>query len=165
MRILAIDPGYERLGIAVLEKKGGSKKEELLFSTCFFTSKDLPHPTRLALVGKEIERVIKEYTPTQLAIETLFFSKNTKTALQVAETRGVILYQAAASGLKIHEYSPASIKIAVTGYGKSDKEHVIAMVSKLITLSKKIKYDDEYDAIATGITFFATYRPLSPEKR
>jgi crossover junction endodeoxyribonuclease RuvC len=163
MRIISIDPGYERLGIAVLEKNEKSK-EILLYSSCFFTSKDLSHPERLALVGKEIARVIAEYSPTALAVETLFFSKNTKTALFVAEARGVILYEAASHNLKIYEYSPIAIKVAVTGYGKSDKAQVITMIDKLVKITKKIKYDDEYDAIAAGLTFFATYRSLSTGK-
>ncbi len=164
MRVISIDPGYERLGIAILEKNAGSKKEELLYSSCFMTPKTLPHSGRLELVGKELEKIILEYKPEALATETLFFSKNTKTALQVAETRGVILFQAASLGLQIAEFSPVAIKIAVTGYGKSDKDQVINMVGKLISISKKIKYDDEFDAIAIGLTYFATHRVLSPGK-
>ncbi|MDQ3014459.1 MAG: crossover junction endodeoxyribonuclease RuvC [bacterium] len=157
MRIIAIDPGYERLGIAIIEKavKG---KEVLLYSSCFQTPKQLAHHERLSMVGQEIARVIKEYKPKALAIESLFFSKNQKTAMQVAETRGVILYEASRHGLQVKEYLPVDIKIAVTGYGKSDKSHIIAMVPKLIAIDKKISFDDEYDAIATGITYFARER-------
>jgi crossover junction endodeoxyribonuclease RuvC len=153
MRIIAIDPGYERLGIAIMEKQHG--KETLLYSDCFKTSKDLPHHERLTMVGRELERIILEYKPQALSVEKLFFSKNQKTALLVAETRGVILYEASRHGLQVYEYQPADIKIAVTGYGKSDKGHMIAMIPKLVKIDKKIAYDDEYDAIAAGITFFA----------
>jgi crossover junction endodeoxyribonuclease RuvC len=153
MRIIAIDPGYERLGIAIMEKQNG--KEVLLYSDCFRTSKELPHHERLTMVGGELERIIKEYKPQALSVEKLFFSKNQKTALLVAECRGVILYEASRHGLQVYEYQPADIKIAVTGYGKSDKEHMIAMIPKLVKIDKKIAYDDEYDAIAAGITFFA----------
>ncbi len=163
MRIIAIDPGYERLGIAVLEKLP-QQKETLVYSDCFFTPKTLSHSTRLALLGDEVKKIITEYAPTALAIEKLFFSKNVTTALLVAEARGVILYQGAAQGLNIAEYNPADIKIAVTGYGKSDKKHIIAMVPKLITITKKIKYDDEYDAIAIGLTHFAHSRNSYPQK-
>lgn len=156
MRILAIDPGYERLGIAIIDKEKNSK-EVLVFSTCFQTVKDLPHSTRLGQIKEEIETILTKYSPEVLAIETLFFSKNQKTALKVAEARGTVIATAASHGLEVCELSPADIKIAVTGYGKSDKEHVIAMVPKLITLSKKITYDDEYDAIAAGLTFFALH--------
>jgi crossover junction endodeoxyribonuclease RuvC len=164
MRTIAIDPGYERLGIAVIEKKDSKSKEELVFSECFFTDAKLPHPTRLANIGIELDTIIDKYKPDALAVETLFFSKNTKTALKVAEARGVILHAAARKNLLIQEYSPVEIKVAVTGYGKSDKAQVTAMVMRLIAISKIIKYDDEYDAIAIGLTFFAQYRVGYPQK-
>jgi crossover junction endodeoxyribonuclease RuvC len=157
MRIISIDPGYERLGIAILEKEKKSQ-EVLLYSDCFFTSKKLSHPERLTLVGKELEKLILEYKPEALSIETLFFNTNQKTAFFVAEARGVIVYEAKKQGLFIREFTPQEIKIAVTGHGRSDKTQVTSMVEKLVKISKKIKYDDEYDAIAAGITFFATHR-------
>jgi crossover junction endodeoxyribonuclease RuvC len=160
MRILAIDPGYERLGTAILEKTPKTK-ENVLYSACFMTSKTLEHSERLNLVGHEIERLIDLYKPEALSIETLFFSKNQKTAMQVAETRGVILFAAKSKGLSIQEFSPVQIKIAVTGYGKSDKSHMMAMIPRLVELKHKIKYDDEFDAIAAGITYFAHSRSLS----
>ncbi len=155
MRIIAIDPGYERLGIAVLEK-GLRTKEVLVYSECFKTSPKLDQSTRLGLIGDEIDRVITEYGPGALCIEGLFFSTNQKTAITVAEARGVILYQAARHGLKVYEYGPGQIKVAVTGYGKSDKDQIIAMIPRLIAINKEIKHDDEYDAIAVGLTCFAT---------
>jgi crossover junction endodeoxyribonuclease RuvC len=154
MKIIAIDPGYERLGIATLEKENG--KEILLFSECFKTSAKLPHSERLNLIGKELEKVIREYKPSTLAIETLFFAKNQKSAMQVAEARGVIMYEGKRNNLEIFEYSPMAVKIAVTGYGKSDKIQLTEMVKRLIKIEKPIKHDDEYDAIAIGLTFFAT---------
>ena len=156
MRLLAIDPGYERLGIAILEKNSGDRKEILIYSDCFKTSAKLPHAERLNLIGKEIKRVIEAFAPTALSIETLFFSVNTKTALTVAEARGVILYEAASAGLSIYECNPMEIKVAVTGYGKSDKKDIIKMVPILVAISKEINHDDEYDAIAAGLTYFAT---------
>ncbi len=164
MRIIAIDPGYERLGIAVMEKipKG---KETLIYSDCFFTPKTKAHHERLAMVAEEIARIIIEYKPEALAIEKLFFSKNQKTALLVAEARGVILAECSRNDLKVFEYSPAEIKIAVTGHGASDKNQIIAMIPRLISLSNKpIKYDDEYDAIACGVTYFAHEKPGYPQK-
>lgn len=156
MRIISIDPGYERLGIAVLEK--GKGKEELIFSECFITSTKEKHEDRLRLIGEEIEKVIKKYEPEAMGIETLFFKTNAKTAMKVSEARGVIMYEAAKNNLKVLEYTPLQIKVAVTGYGKSDKEQVTEMVKKLIKITQPIKYDDEYDAIAVGLTFFASYR-------
>jgi crossover junction endodeoxyribonuclease RuvC len=157
MRILGIDPGYERLGIAIIEKEHGAK-ERVVYSACFKTPATIPHPQRLLMVGNEIERVIDEYKPQALAIETLFFSKNQKTALHVSEARGTILFASAHKGLDIYEYSPAEIKIAVSGYGKSDKVQMIKMVRLLVEVRNDIKHDDEYDAIAAGLTCFAMMR-------
>ncbi len=157
MKIIAVDPGYERMGVAIVEKvKGG--KEALIYSECFKTSPKIPHEERLALIGKEIEELIKKYEPEAMAIETLFFSTNKKTAMQVSEARGVMLYIGSVEGLDIKEFSPVAIKIAVTGYGKSDKHQVTEMTKRLIKIDKKIQYDDEYDAIAVGLTYFATNR-------
>ena len=164
MRIIAVDPGYERLGIAIMDKerkpldKTRGLRETVIFSECFRTPKELPHSDRLVMVGKEIERVIDEYKPKALSIETLFFAKNQKTALLVAEARGVILYAARAKGLSVKEYMPNQIKIAVTSYGKSDKQQMMAMIPKIVELKQALRHDDEYDAIAAGITYFAIER-------
>jgi crossover junction endodeoxyribonuclease RuvC len=158
MKILAIDPGYERVGVAILEKVSG-QKEVLLFSECIQTDKKLEHSERLFRIKTELEKIIKKYKPEYLAIENLFFSKNQKTALLVSEARGAILVTAKSHGLEVSEFTPNSIKVAVTGYGKSDKKTIINFLPKLIQINKKIKHDDEFDAIATGITFFATHPP------
>ncbi len=155
MIILGIDPGYERLGLAVLEKKEGDKREVVLFSECFKTDKKLPHHERLSLIGKEINKIIKKYSPERMAIETLFFNSNQMTAMKVAEARGVALYESSKLGLEVFEYTPLQIKIAVTGYGRSDKKQMIDMICRLVTIEKEIKHDDEYDAIASAITCFA----------
>jgi crossover junction endodeoxyribonuclease RuvC len=155
MRVLAIDPGYERVGIAIIEKSG-SQKEQLIFSECFKTSAKSSFPARLELIGNEIETLIKEYTPQAMALEKLFFNTNQTTAMKVSEVRGMLLYLARSYQLTICEYTPLQIKIAATGYGQSSKQQVIAMVSKLIKIEKEIKYDDEYDAIACGLTCLAS---------
>lgn len=154
MRIIAIDPGYERMGVAVLEKMTG--KEKLIFSECFKTSAKISHDKRLKLIGQEIEKLIEKFQPEAMAIETLFFTNNQKTAMHVSEARGVMLYVASVTGLSVVEFSPVAIKVAVTGYGASDKDQVTAMVQRLIQIDTDIKYDDEYDAIAVGLTYFAT---------
>ena len=157
MRVLAIDPGYERLGIAVLEKiKRG--KETLIHSECFTTKRAEPDTERLRQIGEKIRETIKKWKPEALAIETLFLHSNQKTAMRVAEARGIILYEAVRAGLTIAEYSPLQIKMAVTGYGRADKQQVSEMIPRLISLPKKIRIDDELDAIAVGLTFFAVYR-------
>jgi crossover junction endodeoxyribonuclease RuvC len=158
MRVLAIDPGYERLGIAVLDKqKPGDRKPTLVFSTCFQTSAKDSHAKRLAQIHSQIELLLKEYSPTHLGIETLFFSKNVKTAIKVAEARGLILALAEIYNLKITELSPQAIKISVTGYGSSDKTAVIKMVPLLIDIKNSVKLDDEFDAIATGLCVLAQH--------
>jgi len=154
MRVLAVDPGYEKMGVAILEKKQG-ERETLIFSECFKTSAKLPHSKRLELIGQEIALVIKNFKPEALAIEKLFFTTNQKTAFQVAEARGVIIYEATAAGLGVVEFTPLQAKVAVTGYGRSTKDQIKFMVEKLIAVNKKIKEDDEYDAIALGLTYFA----------
>ena len=157
MRIISIDPGYERLGIAILEREK-KNKETLIFSECFKTSSKLPHHERLTLIGNRIKEVIKKYKPEALATEKLFFAKNQKTALLVSEARGVILYTGSSLGLDIFEYTPNDIKIAITGYGRSEKQQMMSMIRKLITIESGTSSDDEFDAIAIGLTHFACHR-------
>lgn len=159
-RILGIDPGYGRVGIAIIEKT--NRGENLIYSECFETEAKLPHSKKLLLIGEKIKKIIQKYKPQKIAVETLLWSKNKKTALQVAEARGVILLEAERSGTIIQEYNPNQIKLAVTGYGKSDKKQVINMVEKLIKLKPKKRQDDEYDAIAIALTCSAIH--LSTEK-
>jgi crossover junction endodeoxyribonuclease RuvC len=162
VRILGIDPGFDRLGICVLEKKGN--KETLLHSSCVVTSKKETFESRLGVIGKEIERVLIKYEPHELAIEKLFFAKNQTTAINVAEVRGVALYLSYLHKLSVHEYSPPQIKLAVAGYGRASKDDIASMVPKILghALSKEL-LDDEVDAIAIALTHSA-HRRLSPSK-
>ena len=158
MRILGIDPGYERLGIAVVASAKGSgvsRKEIVLFSECFKTSAKLEFAERLRLIGTEVNKVIGKYKPEVLSIETLFLNTNHKTAMRVAEARGVIIYEAAQAGLKVFEASPPQIKIATTGDGRANKEQIIKMVKILVNIDKLKTSDDELDAIAIALTAFA----------
>jgi crossover junction endodeoxyribonuclease RuvC len=157
MILLSIDPGFERLGLAIIQKEGRGK-ETLLYSECFKTSAKLPHQERLLLIGNKIKDVIEEYKPTELATEKLFFTSNQKTVIPVAEARGVILYIAGLHNMSVSEYSPPQIKVAVTGHGHSDKKQIMDMVPRLITLIKPITSDDEFDAIAIGLTHCAISR-------
>lgn len=159
MRILAIDPGFERLGIAILEKDLIKRDREIvIYSACFNTSPRLDFYVRLSAIGQEVNRVIETYKPERLAIEKLFFSTNKTTAMKVSEARGVIIYEAARHGLLIYEYNPADIKIAVTGFGRADKTAVMNMVHNLVTLPEGHWSDDELDAIAIGLTHFSIER-------
>ena len=150
MRVIGIDPGYDRLGIAVLE--GDVHAQTLVFSTCVLTDKKLSLAKRLATVGTELEKILSKYSPERLGVETLFFNTNQKTALAVAEARGIILYVAEKANIPSFEYSPQAIKIAVTGSGASKKDQVEAMLHKLVTGIPQKAVDDEYDAIAVALT-------------
>ena len=154
MRILAIDPGFERVGIAIIEKTF-LQKDKLVYSECFKTSAKILFSERLKNIGIEVERVIKKYKPKALAIEKLYFTTNQKTVMGVSEARGVMVYSASRNNLDIFEYTPPQIKVAVTGYGKADKRMVMDMVPKLIDIEKGVNSDDELDAIAIGITCLA----------
>lgn len=154
MRVLGIDPGYDRLGVAILERVGSG--DELIFSDCLTTDKKLIFAERLLELGNALGKIITKFKPKILALETLFFAKNKKTAMLVAETRGLILYLAAKHNLQICEMSPASVKLSTTGYGRADKMQIIAMLPKLLKIKKAIKHDDEFDAIAIAITALST---------
>ena len=158
MRILGVDPGFERLGVAVLEKGPGDRREKILFSECFKTPSQMEFHVRLSLLGKEVRKIINDYSPEVLSIETLFLNTNKKTAMRVAEARGVVMYEAALAGLRVFEASPPQIKIATTGYGASGKEEIIKMVKMLVEIDENKKSDDELDAIAIAITGLAHVR-------
>ncbi len=158
MKVISIDPGYDRVGIAVLEKEI-SGKEKILFSECFITKRDDSINKRIFTIGSRINNLIREYTPEYMAIEGLFFSKNTKTALSVAEARGVIIFQALQNSIPVFEYTPNQIKVAVTGYGSAQKKDILFMVNKILHIDdSKKRIDDELDALAIGLTFLASYR-------
>ncbi|MDD2657175.1 MAG: crossover junction endodeoxyribonuclease RuvC [Candidatus Pacebacteria bacterium] len=152
MRILAIDPGYDRLGIAVIE--GNPSRPTLLMSDCVEPKKGL-REDRLAEVSRAVTDAVRDYAPDALAIETLFFSTNKKTAIGVAEARGAILAAAGAKHLPIIECSPGQVKLAVAGHGGAAKADIARMVPKLLALPNKKRRDDELDAIAIGITALA----------
>lgn len=156
LRVLAFDPGFERLGVAVIERAGG--KDVLLFSDCIRTSAKLAFEDRLLLLGKEVEALTKTWEPQMVAIEDVFFENNAKTAMQVAQVCGVLAYIARSSGLPLFHYSPLQVKVAITGYGKSDKAAVAQMIPRLIALPPRKRLDDEIDAIAIGLTCLASAR-------
>ena len=151
MRILGIDPGYDRLGVAIIDKplKG---KEVVVYSDCFQTSPTDTIYDRFRLLGTEMVRILEEYKPDVMALETLFMSKNQKTGMRVSEARGIIIYETTRKHIPIHEYSPGQIKMAITGDGTSDKARMIRMVHMLVSLPPKKTHDDEYDAVAVALT-------------
>ncbi|MEI6304482.1 MAG: crossover junction endodeoxyribonuclease RuvC [Candidatus Taylorbacteria bacterium] len=152
--ILGIDPGYDRVGIAVINKlqKG---REEVIYSDCFQTSSKDTIYDRLLSIGIEVARIIDTYSPDSLSIESLFITKNQKTAMRVSEARGIIIYQAISKGVPVSEYSPMQVKMSITGDGTSDKSRIQKMVKLLVKLPKKDTLDDEYDALAVALTHSA----------
>jgi crossover junction endodeoxyribonuclease RuvC len=156
---LALDPGYERLGVAVVEREGS--RETLIHSDCIRTPASLSFENRLLMLGERVEALIKEYVPQEMALEEIYFQKNEKTAIKIAEVRGVLSYLARKAGLSLRNFTPQEVKVAVTGYGKSDKSAVTMMVSKLVSLPPRKRLDDEMDAIAIGLTCLAT-SPSAP---
>lgn len=154
VRILGIDPGFDRLGVCILDKEGS--RETLVHSLCIETSKKDSFEKRLGEIGKLLEKIIKKYKPQELAIEKLFFAKNQTTAINVAEVRGVVLYLSYNHGLSINEYSPPEIKLAVAGHGKATKLDIFHMTSKILAGQVKSGLlDDELDAIAIALTHSA----------
>ncbi len=160
--ILSIDPGYERLGLCVLRKDLITKKMNILHSECFKTAKELSFQDRLFMIGTHIENLIEKYSPTDVSIESLFMGTNQKTALKVSEVKGILIYISKKNSLNVFEYTPLQIKSAITGSGRSDKIAVQKMLYLLLPELKNIskKIDDEYDAIACGLTHFAFERVL-----
>ncbi|XKT75312.1 MAG: crossover junction endodeoxyribonuclease RuvC [Patescibacteria group bacterium UBA2103] len=154
--ILACDPGYDRLGVAVIT--GSVHKNELLFSTCLLTDKKEDIATRLGYLYVELRKIIEKYSPNAIAVEKLFFSNNKTSALAVAESRGMILALAGSMNIPVIEHSPADVKIAVTGYGNATKKDVIMMTKKLISGIDEKALDDEYDAVALSICALASYK-------
>ena len=153
MLVLGIDPGYERLGLAVVKQEAG--KIKLLYSDCLTTDKKEVFSRRLLVIGNELEKILLDYKPDVVTTEKLYFTVNQKTAMAVAEVRGVITYLSAKHGLSLAEYTPLEIKTCITGYGVADKKQMVSMIPKLIKIPKEIKHDDEYDAIGIALTHLA----------
>lgn len=151
MIILGIDPGFDRMGCAILEKTRGAKK--LIASDCFVSDRKLPYEKRLFFMGDKVKNMIKKHDPDILAIEKLFFAKNHKTALQISEVRGMIMYIACEKNLAVKEFTPLEIKSSITGYGRAEKYQVQKILEQELKLTKnKTGYDDESDAIAIALT-------------
>lgn len=159
MRVLACDPGYGRLGVAILDRDAGT--DTLVHSACITTDKSLTLSDRLFYIADAFTALVVKYAPDYVALESLFFNKNQKTAMAVAETRGALIYLARKHHCIVCEYSPQQIKIAVTGYGKSDKRQVMDMVKRFLPEVPDKALDDEYDAIAVGLTALTSIRELS----
>jgi crossover junction endodeoxyribonuclease RuvC len=158
-RILGIDPGYDRCGVAIIE--GKMQNPKLVFSCCIETDRKKTFSERVEFIFNSLNQIIREYKPTELSIEDLFFTTNQKTAIKVAEARGICLLAGQINKLKIGEYTPLQVKTYLTSYGKADKKQVYFIVEKILKLNLKEpatakawagKQDDEIDAIAIALT-------------
>lgn len=132
--------------------------ETLLYSDCIVTDRRAVFPERLVHVCNAFTAATQTHAPHVCALEKVFFTTNQKTAMQVAEVRGALLYLAQIAQLTIVEYTPNEIKAAIAGDGRADKKQVIFMVPRLVSVEKDIRYDDEYDAIAVALTASASLR-------
>lgn len=150
MRIVGIDPGIGRTGWGVIEVQGARFTVQKF--GCFETAAKSETAERLKLVYAFMQHLFEEFKPDALAIEDLFFNTNAKTALVVGQARGVVLLCAAQNNIPIAVYTPLQVKIAVTGYGRAEKNQVGQMVKTLLHLSNIPKPDDTTDALAIALT-------------
>ena len=147
LRIIGIDPGLETTGVSILDVKDG--KYVPVHSDCIITNMSL----RLQKIFKELSNFINEFKPDCLAIEELFFSSNTKTAINVGHARGVLMLAGSIHNLKVYEYTPLEIKQAVVGYGRATKKQIKYMLKIILNTEDGFfpKKDDAWDAMAVSL--------------
>lgn len=156
MRVLGIDPGTAIVGYSIIDYK--NNKIQLIDYGCIYTNKEDSLSLRLEQVYLRVESLINLYKPDHMAIEELFFFKNQKTIISVAQSRGVIILKAQLSGLDIYNYTPLQVKTGITGYGRASKKQVQEMTKIILKLSEIPKPDDAADAIAIAINHINTIR-------
>ncbi|MDL2232269.1 crossover junction endodeoxyribonuclease RuvC [Ruminococcaceae bacterium OttesenSCG-928-L11] len=149
MRIIGIDPGYAIVGYGVLDYAGN--KFGVVDYGAVTTPAGMPFTQRLDRIYDELEVLLKQYRPEYMALEKLFFTTNQKTAIDVAQARGVIQLCAVKYGVGVAEYTPLQVKSSVVGYGKAEKKQVQAMTKTLLNLDSVPKPDDTADALAIAI--------------
>ncbi len=149
MRILGIDPGYALVGYGVIDYDG--YKPSIVDYGVISTPKEETLPNRLFVIYKTLKKIIEVFKPDVVAVEELFFFKNQKTIIPVAEARGVIVLTCKECGLDVYEYTPLQIKQALTGVGRAEKAQVQFMVKTLLGLEKVPKPDDAADAVAAAL--------------
>lgn len=151
MIILSIDSGLEKTGFAVFEK--GIREPTYLTSGLIKTDRKKKTERRVWEIYNRLNDVVKEYKPSVIVIEQLFFFRNQKTVVVVAQTQGVIMLLASQNNIPVEFLTPLQIKQTVTGYGLSDKKSVRKMIDLTFKIKKEIKEDDEIDAIACGLAY------------
>ncbi len=149
MIILGIDPGIATMGYGVINYFGNSFNYITCGAICTPAGERVER--RLALIYDRLNCLIKTYRPEALAVEELFFNTNQKTAINVAQARGIVLLSAERAGIPLFEYTPLQVKQAVVGYGRAEKHQVMEMTKVLLALNEKPKPDDAADALALAI--------------
>ncbi len=149
MKALGIDPGTATTGYGILESDGDEIR--VVDYGCIKTSSKETSSARLKKIHSDLKKIISKHKPKCVVVERLFFGANTKTAMAVGQARGVILLTASQAGLDIAEYTPLEIKIALTGYGRADKQQIQQMVKRLLKLDAVPKPDDAADALAVAL--------------
>ena len=149
MIIIGIDPGYAIVGIGVIKYVGN--KFRTLEYNAITTPAGMPTVERLKKIYQEMKMYIEKYKPDAIAIEELFFNSNQKTAINVAQARGVLLVCCANADIPIYEYTPLQVKQAVTGYGRAEKAQIQQMVKMMLGLNVIPKPDDAADGLAVAI--------------
>ncbi len=156
MIILGIDPGLATIGYGVISSENG--KVTAIDYGVILTPKDETFPNRLLMIEKSVQKLIDKFQPDEIALEELFFNNNAKTAINVAQARGVTLVTCVKNCKNLYEYTPLQIKQALTGYGRADKNQIQQMVTRLLNLKKVPKPDDAADALAVALTHSNTKR-------
>ena len=159
MRVLGIDCGSEITGYGVVE--GAADELRCLEAACVRMSSREPLPSRLERVFVQLARVIELHQPRVVAIEDVFYAVNAKSALKLGHVRGVAMLAAAHYGLEVAEYAPLTIKSAVVGYGRAEKQQVQKMVARLLHLDAPPEPPDVADALAIAICHLHTAATLS----
>lgn len=149
MRILGIDPGVATVGFGVIDSDRA--QQQMIQYGAITTAAGLPLATRLVQIAADLEALIRQFQPDEIAVEELFFSKNITTGIAVAHARGVILYTAERLQVPVYEYTPMQVKQAVVGYGLAEKHQVMDMTRRLLKLKSVPKPDDAADALAIAI--------------
>ena len=151
MRILSIDSGLEKTGFAIFQQS--KKNPTYLSSGLIKTDKQQKPEKRVQEIYSRLNDVIKKNKPDIVVIERLFFFKNQKTAISVAQTQGIIILLASQHDIQLVFLTPLQIKQTVAGYGLADKKSVRKMIGLTLKIDKKIKEDDEIDAVACGLAY------------
>lgn len=149
MIILGIDPGTATTGYGIIES--GPGKTRAVEYGCLTTSKTLPLAERLEEIYKDLSSLIRKHKPRVIAVESVYFYNNVKTAIAVAQARGVVLLCARQNKITIKEFTPLQVKSSLTSYGKAEKKQVQYMVKTLLNLKSIPKPDDAADALALAI--------------